>query len=66
MDLKVRNVYEAPVSTAVGIGAGIGQYLAVQGVTMPQDWVGWVQLIITILLSVLGALGKLPREGERR
>jgi hypothetical protein len=59
--LSKKNVTGDPLSTVLGFAAGAAQYGAVQGPTTPNDITGWVQLAVWVILTILGALGKLPK-----
>lgn len=61
MELSTKNVTGDPLSTVLGFATGAAQYGAIQGPTTPNDITGWVQLAVWVILTILGAFGKLPK-----
>ena len=54
------NAAGSPLTTAAGALIGAGQYLGTQGLAVPHDSQGWIQLLIGIAVAVLGAFLKQP------
>lgn len=58
--MMTQNILGHPVTTVTGASIGAAQYLVGQGVAAPHDWLGWLQLVVMILTTVIGALARDP------
>lgn len=63
LSFNTGNITGSPISTLIAILVAVGQYLAVQGGSLPHDWSGWVSLVLGALVAVGGALGGPKRVG---
>lgn len=52
-------------TTMLGASAGSGLYVGLQGFTLPTDRRGWLNLAVSILISLLGYFAKDAATGSR-
>ena len=51
-------------TTVAGLGTGVTQYLATQGIVLPHDQQSWGSFIVGLLFTIWGILQKDARTGS--